>query len=316
MKKLRRFCFARGADGPKKRAPRFFPASSRPAATKIGRKRHKKEASVLPRPVQPEEHASGNKSQIPKTPEPQGPDRKKSSADGGKKHPERGQKFFRRGKTTAPGPCRRASLPSPALSPASPDGCVSVPGRQTKDGGTAPPPPDGLPPPKKTHGALNALHVEKDPPPAHAPSLSAARHKTGKRSAWIWLLILWKTASRPLAPLPLSRRAPFSRTLIPPRPKSAGPASPPPPFLLFLRRPAPLRPDAGHKKRPCRNDMVSEIHGGACAIQTRGTLPDRLSFCKLSLGNYHLFSAFSMSGAWPKRGKPAPSQVCPSKKSE
>lgn len=83
-----------------------------------------------------------------------------------------------------------------------------------------------------------------------------------------------------------------------------------------LRRPAPLRPDAGHKKRPCRNDMVSEIHGGSCTVQTRGALPDRLSFCKLSLGNYHLFSAFSVSGAWPKRGKPAPSQVCPSKKSE
>ena len=94
MKKLRRFCFARGADGPKKRAPRFFPASSRPAATKIGRKRHKKEASVLPRPAQPEEHVSGNKSQIPKTPEPQATDRKKKLRRRGKKTSGARSKIF------------------------------------------------------------------------------------------------------------------------------------------------------------------------------------------------------------------------------
>ena len=72
---------------------------------------------------------------------------------------------------------------------------------------------DSCPPPGETDPAVC---LRRSGSPAHAPSLSAARHKTGKRSAWVWLLILWKTASRPLAPLPLTCCAPFSRNRLQP----------------------------------------------------------------------------------------------------
>lgn len=143
--------------------------------------------------------------------------------------------------------------------------------------------------------------------------LSVARHKTGKRGSYesgsCFSGKRHLVPSRPCRSLVAHLSPAFSSRHG--RSRQVRQATPP----RFCFSPASRPSPAGRRtqKRPCRNDMVSEIHGGSCTVQTRGTLPDRLSFYKLSLGNYHLFSAFSVSGAWPKRGKPAPSRYVPQK---
>ena len=103
------------------------------------------------------------------------PKRPNHRARTGKKAPPTGEKNIRsavknfssaaKRRLLAPAAARLCSLP-PSLRPRREALC---PCRQTKDGGTAPPPPDGLPPPPKTHGALNALHVEKGSAPGSRP---------------------------------------------------------------------------------------------------------------------------------------------------